>query len=241
MLSNQPARSTNSQSNLSGDLPDPIKIIIADDHPLYRDGLTIAINAHDRMKVVYEASNGRQLLEAVIQYQPDIVLSDIKMPGLDGIQAVKQIVDLSLPTRCILLSQYDNDRLILEAINAGACGYLVKKASKAEIWEAILAAYAYRQYFCRFASTRLGHLISRSIYTISDHPSMPKFSEKEKQIISMLCGEKTSKEIGRELFMSGRTVEGYKAKIMNKMNTETTVGIVVYAIRHGFYNLDEPL
>ncbi len=216
-----------------------IRVVIADDHPIYRDGLAFIINADARMAVVGEADNGRQLLQLVKQYQPDVVLSDIKMPDIDGIRAVREITGMSLNTRCILISQYDNDRFIMDAIEAGAIGYLIKKASKDEIIEAIQTVFAFRQYFCRFASAKLAKLISRSIYHLVPYPSTPTFSEKEKEIISLLCEEKSSEEIGKIVFMSARTVEGHKTKIMKKTGAKTTVGIVVYAIRHGLFNVEE--
>ena len=142
------------------------------------------------------------------------------MPDIDGIQAVKRITAINPNTRCILISQYDNDRFITDAIEAGAFGYLIKKASKDEIIEAIQTVFLFRQYFCRFASVKLAKLISRSIYHIVPHPSLPTFSEKEKEIISLLCEEKSSAAIGKIVFMSARTAEGYKKKIMNKTGTK---------------------
>ncbi len=239
MLSRSPTPPSHDQGGSSSHPSDKIRVVIADDHPVYREGLTLAINSNPDLIVVGEAGDGRQLLQMVRQVQPDVVLSDIKMPDIDGVQAVAEILSINPGIRCILISQYDNDRFITDAIAAGATGYLVKKATKDEISEAIRSVAAYRPYFCRFASAKLGRLISKSIYHVVPHPSGPAFTDKEKEIISLLCEEKSSEEIGKLLFLSGRTVEGYKAKIMNKIGVNTTVGIVIYAIRHGFYNINE--
>ena len=218
--------------------PDKIRIVIADDHPVFREGLAMIVRSNTNMAVIAEAGSGSQLVQLVKTYKPDVVLSDIKMPDMEGIEAIRLIMAMDLPTRCILLSHYDNDHLILEALAAGAYGYLVKKASPKEIFDAIEAVAGGRQYFCRFASSKLNRLFSRSIYHLVAEDSSPVFSATEKQVISLLCEEKSSDDIGKMLFMSRRTVEGHKAKIMAKIGTKTTVGVVVYAIKNGLYQLE---
>lgn len=213
-----------------------IKVIIADDHDLYRDGLKMLLNTSDEIEVIAEASNGAELIGMVKKYSPDVILTDLIMPGINGIEAIKELYPLGF-TRIIAISTFDSEHLIIEALEAGALGYVLKNAQRGEIIEAIKTVHYYTRYYCPSISARLATLISKSRF----HPGMKKkldlFSEKEKEIICLLCEEKLSEEISKILFMSKRTVDGFRSRIMIKMEVKTLAGVAIYAIKNSIYTL----
>jgi DNA-binding NarL/FixJ family response regulator len=215
----------------------PIRIIIADDHEIFRDGLKLMLSKDPGISILAEAANGRELLTLVDEHKPDVVLTDIVMPVMDGIEAVKNLRESNPQTSIIALSMFDNESLIVDMLEAGAIGYLLKNADKDEILEAIRSVNMQRPYYCKSTSIKLARLISKSRFKGLD--TKAEFNDKEKEIIYFICQEFTNKEIGTKLFISKRTVDGYRSKIMDKMQVKSTAGIVVYAIKHNLYKLDE--
>ena len=216
-----------------------IKVIIADDHAVYRDGLKLLLSKEKEIKIVSEAYNGRILINEVIRHQPDVVLTDLIMPDIDGIGAIRAIAGSGSPARCIAISSYDTDHLIVEALEAGAMGYIIKNAERKEIIEAIKTVYAYHPYYCKSTTAKLARQIARSKFNPYTKENLSLFSEKEKDIVRLICQEKTSEEIGKQLFMSPRTVERIRGKILEKMNVKTSVGVAIYAIKNGIYVIDD--
>lgn len=216
-----------------------IKVIIADDHDVYRDGLRMLLSKEPGIEVIGEASDGRKLVEQVKQLRPEVALTDLKMPVVDGIKAIKEMHDCRLPVKCIAISTYDTDKLIVEALEAGAVGYIIKNAEKGEIIEAIKTVYEGHPYYCNSTSSRLVRKISKSKFNPYTKGTLDLFSEREKEIIKLICLEKTSEEIGKILFMSARTVQGFRARILAKMNVKTVAGIVIYAIKNGLYSIED--
>jgi DNA-binding NarL/FixJ family response regulator len=213
-----------------------IKVIIADDHELYRDGLRMLLQKDDEIEVIGEAANGKQLIELVHANSPDVVLTDLIMPGVDGVTAIKEIYKTGF-TRIITLSTFDTEHLIVEALEAGALGYILKNAQKGEIIEAIKTINDFNPYYCKSTSSRMVRLISKSKFNPYTKENLDLFSEKEKEIIRLICEEKSSEEIGRILFMSKRTVDGLRARILSKMNVKTVAGVAIYAIKNSIYFL----
>jgi len=217
----------------------PITVLIADDHDIYRDGLFMLLSKDPLIRVVGDAANGKQLLRLYKEFQPDIVLTDLRMPELDGISAIREMATLKKDAKIIALSTFDSDTMVTDALEAGAMGYIVKNAGRGEITEAIRMVYAGNPYYCKTTSSRLIRLIARSDFNPYNLNSPKLFTEKEKEIIKLICEEKTSKEIGDALFMSPRTVEGHRTKILEKMNVKTTAGIAIYALKNGLYHLGD--
>jgi two-component system response regulator NreC len=210
-----------------------IKLIIADDHEIFRDGFKLMLSKFPEIILVGEAVNGRELLELTEQLDPDVILTDIKMPVMDGIEATKKIAELYPDKGIIGLSMYDDDELIIEMLEAGAKGYLIKNAGKDQIIEAIKTVYNDEPYYCRTTSSKLTQMIAKSRFNPYKKTEKAEFSEREKEIITCICAEMTNKEIGDKLFISVRTVEGHRLKILEKMHVKNTVGLVVYAIKNG--------
>ena len=215
----------------------PIRLIIADDHEVYRDGLkTLLQKAKDYdLHVVGEAANGKELVTLTESLNPDIVLTDIMMPVMDGIEATALITKNLPSVRVIALSMFNQDNLILDMINSGAKGYLIKNAHKDEILEAISTVYQNQPYYCRSTSMRLAKLIAGSQLGNPVVKQKVSFNQKEMDIIKLICEEKTSKEISDLLFLSTRTVDEYRIRIREKMDVKSTAGMVIYAIKNDLF------
>lgn len=216
----------------------PIKIILADDHEIFRDGFKAMIKKQPSVELIAEASNGEELVELTRSLKPDVVVTDIKMPKMDGLQATK-VLSTEFPSLGIIaLSMMDEENLIMEMMEAGARGYLLKNAHKDEIMEAIKAVRSGLIYYCDGTSSKLTRLIAKNerIPFIRKMPK-PEFSPKEINVIQYICQEMTNKEIADKLNLSIRTIEGYRDRILEKIGARNSAGIVVYAIRNNIYNI----
>jgi two-component system, NarL family, response regulator NreC len=212
-----------------------IKLAIADDHELFRDGVAMMLKQFPDIEVVGQAENGKELIEIVNQHSPDIVLTDISMPVMDGIEVTRFLSKSNPAIGIICLSMFDEDNLIIDMLEAGAKGYLLKNADKLEIAEAIKTVYNQQPYYCRRTTVKLAAMIAASKFNPYKHFAKPDFTDREVEIISLICKELTNKEIADTLFLSIRTVEGYRLKILEKMNVKNSIGLVIYAIRNNLY------
>ncbi len=218
-----------------------IKLVIADDHEIFRDGLALMLSRQEDIALIGQAENGRELLDLVRSLSPDLVITDIKMPHMGGIEATRQLVKMYPDIKIIALSMYDEDNLIVDMLEAGAKGYLLKNADKKEILEAILTVYEDNNFYCRHTSARLAAMIVKSRFNPHKSAQPIEFSDREKEIISLICKQQTAQQIGDLLFLSKRTVEGYRTKIMEKMNVKNTAGIVIFALRNNLIKEEEIL
>jgi len=215
-----------------------ISLVIADDHEIFRDGLTLMLSKHDTVMLVGQAGDGQELLRLVEEEKPDIVLTDIKMPGLDGISATRLLLQQYPQLKIIALSMFEEEDLIVEMLEAGARGYLLKNADKKEIMEAILTVYEGNIFYCKHTSARLASLIVKSKF--DPKKIRPEdFTEREMEIIRLICRQHTAQEIGERLFISKRTVEGYRTRILEKMEAKNTAGVVVFALKYNLIREEE--
>ena len=213
-----------------------IKVVFADDHEIFRDGIRLMLERESAIDIVGEACNGRDLIAQVKLAMPDIVLTDIVMPEINGIEAAKQITMFNPNVGIIALSMIDEEGLILEMLEAGALGYLLKNADKAEISEAIRVVNNQKPYYCSSISSTLAKAIAASRKFNPYKNSRPiRFNDNELEIIRFVCEELTSKEMADKLQLSTRTVEGYRRKIMEKIDVKTPAGIAIYAIKSKLY------
>jgi len=213
----------------------PIKIVLADDHEIFRDGFKVMIRKYPSVVLVGEASDGRELVDITLKLKPDIVITDIKMPGMDGIQATKILKEKLPDIGIIALSMFDEQNLIIDMLEAGALGYLLKNAHKSEIIEAINTVHNNLPYYCALTSTRLAHIIAKSHFNTGFKSSKVDFTEREREVIRLICREMSNKEIGSYLRFSTRTIEGYRDRILEKTGAKNTAGIVIYAIKNNIY------
>lgn len=215
---------------------DRIQLIIADDHEVYRDGLRFLLEKSAEFEIVGEASNGKELIAICEHATPDVILTDIMMPVMDGIQATAIIAKQFPTVKVIALSMFNQDNLVVDMLNAGAIGYLIKNAHKSEIIDAIHTVYRNSPYYCKSTSMKLARVIGRKMNGSKEKEKI-FFSQKELDIIRMICEEKTNKEMADELHLSSRTVEEYRVRMKEKMNVKGTTGIVIYAIQNGLYKV----
>jgi two-component system, NarL family, response regulator NreC len=212
-----------------------IKVIIADDHEIFRDGLRIMLQKQPDIHLVAEAADGRELIDQVEQWQPDIVISDVKMPRMDGVTAARYLARHYPQIGIIALTMFDEEDLIIDMLEAGAKGYLLKNADKHEIVEAVKSVYSQEPYYCRHTSNKLAQMVAKSKFNPYKQKEKPEFNERESEIIVDICKGLTSKQIAEKIFLSVRTVEGLRMKIMEKMEVKNTAGIIIYAIKHSLY------
>ena len=214
-----------------------IRLIIADDHEIFRDGLALMLSRQKDIVLLGQAANGKELIELTGQHQPDVIITDIKMPVMDGIQASKLILKNQPDVKIIALSMFDEETLIVDMLEAGAKGYLLKNAHKDEIIAAVEAVYNDQTYYCNHTSRKLTKMIADSSFNPNRRPVKPELSEKEINVMRLVCQEFSNKEIASQLKLSVRTIEGYREKIQEKINARNTAGIVVYAIKNRIYQV----
>jgi two-component system, NarL family, response regulator NreC len=214
----------------------PISLLIADDHELLRNGLVSILSKEPGLDIKGIAANGAELVELARLHQPDVILTDIVMPVIDGIEAIRQIRRFLPATEIIALSMFDDELLIINVLEAGATGYLLKNADKSEILSAIRSASEHEHYYCREISMKLAKYATQSKLR---HQPIIAFTPKELEIIRYICQEFTTQQIGLQLYLSKRTIDGYRSSILNKMKVKSTAGIVIYAIQHNLFDLRE--
>jgi DNA-binding NarL/FixJ family response regulator len=216
-----------------------ISLVIADDHEIFRDGLALMLSKQGDLSLMGQAEDGNELIELVEKLQPDVVITDIKMPRLDGIAATRLLLQKKPDLKIIALSMFDEDNLIVEMLEAGAKGYLLKNADKKEILDAIVTVYEDNIFYCRHTSARLATMIVKSKFDLHKKKPDLVFSDREKEIIKLICRQFTAQQIGDHLYLSKRTVEGYRTKIMEKMDVKNTAGVVIFALKNNLIKEEE--
>ena len=209
-----------------------IRLAIADDHEIFRDGLALMLSKQDTVVLTGQAGDGEELIKVVAETQPDVVLTDVKMPRLGGIAASRILLQRFPNLKIIALSMFDEEDLIVEMLETGARGYLLKNADKKEILEAILTVYEGSIFYCKHTSARLASMIVKSKFDAHKKPQEPLFNDREKEIIRLICRQHTAQEIGGLLYLSKRTVEGYRTRLLEKMEVKNTAGVVIFALKH---------
>jgi len=218
-----------------------ISLVIADDHEIFRDGLVLMLSKQPSITLKGQAGDGTELIDLVKNHQPDVVITDIKMPYMDGVEATKHITQYYPFCKIIALSMFNEESLIIDMLEAGAKGYLIKNADKQEILDAIESVYEGNVYYCKQTTTNLASMIVKSKFNSSVKKEAVVFNDREKEIIKLICLQFTAQEMGIKLFISKRTVEGYRTRILEKINAKNTAGVVVYALKNNLINESELL
>ena len=218
-----------------------ISLIIADDHEIFRDGLALMLSKQESVALVGQAGDGHELLQLVDEKKPDMVLTDIKMPRLDGISASRLLLQRYPDLKIIALSMFEEESLIVEMLETGAKGYLLKNADKKEIMEAIATVNEGSIYYCKHTTAHLASLIVKSKFDSRLKAPAALFTDRERDIIRLICRQHTAQEIGDLLFLSKRTVEGYRTRILEKMDVKNTAGVVIFALKHNIIREEEIL
>lgn len=213
-----------------------IKVITADDHPLYLSGLNAILENTDGIELVATCTDGVELLQAYHLHKPDILLTDIKMPRMDGIDAVIEIRKEDKEIGIICLSGYDDKQLITEMLEAEANAYVLKNADPTDIIKAIVKVYNKERYISRRAIDSVSKIPNFNPFKKIEKPHL---SPKEIEVIQLLCKRLQAKEIAKLMNISHRTVEQHKSNIQEKLNVNSTLAIVMYAIKHRLVKLED--
>ena len=209
----------------------PIRIIIADDHEISRIGIRRLLGGANDIEVVAEAVNGAQTIDLTRSLKPDVILMDVLMPNVSGIEAAQRIKNDIPATHIIMLSSADDATSIERAMYAGADGYLSKEVTSGELVEAIRNVQVGERVFSK---TILNQLEGKSEQARSDEPPV-SLTKREEEIVTLVAKGLTSQEIGKKLFISPRTVETHRARIMDKLGVNNAAGLVRFALLHATY------
>jgi len=215
-----------------------ISVLLADDHRVVREGLRALLERNHDISVVAEASDGQEAVKLAAQVKPDVVVMDISMPVLNGIEATQQVIEASPSTRVIILSMYSTSEHIFRAFKAGAQGYLLKESAGSDVVAAVRAVKEGRRYLTeKITETVLDDFIHRRTLSESESP-VSRLSKRERHILQLVVEGKSSSDIGRQLFLSPKTIDTYRSRIMHKLSINDVPGLVKFALQHGLTALE---
>jgi DNA-binding NarL/FixJ family response regulator len=219
-----------------------IRVLLADDHAVLRQALRLLLEMADEVDVVGEAADGREAVEAVGKLQPDVVLMDLAMPGLNGVEATRQIMQRHRGVRVLILTGFADEERILEALRAGALGYIIKRSEVTELLLAIQTVHRGNPYVSE--SLTDGRTVL-DIFVRAQQSGRPGAGEtltaREREILQLVAEGHPNQSIAEQLFLSVKTVEAHKAHIMAKLGAQKTTDLIRYAIKKGIITLDSDL
>ena len=210
-----------------------IRVLIVDDHAVLRDGLHALLNMYEDMEVVGEAGDGLEALEKTLQLQPDVVLMDIAMPRLGGLEATLEMRQRKLPTKVLVLTQYDNKEYVFQMLKAGAAGYILKKAAGSELVSAIRAVHAGESFLHPSAAKAVVDRYLGEDQEGDDERRLDQLSDREKEVLKLLAEARSNRDIAELLHLSVKTVMSHRASIMEKLDIHNRTELVKLAIRAG--------
>jgi len=215
-----------------------IRVLLVDDHAILRDGLRALLSLHEDIQVVGEAADGREAIEKVRTLTPDVVLMDIAMPGLGGLEATVEIRRASPATRVLILTQHDNKEYIYPILKAGAAGYVPKKAAGAELIAGIRAVHGGDAYLHpSIARAVVDGYVGREPQARSED-RYDRLSDRERQVLKLVADGLSNQEIADVLCLSVKTIMGYRANVMEKLGIHSRTELVKYAIRKGLVKVE---
>ncbi|MFN5021091.1 MAG: response regulator, partial [bacterium] len=212
---------------------EPIKVAIADDHVLFRAGVKSALSVHKDIKMIAEADNGMQLLTVLKHVQPDVILLDIQMPIMDGINTLPEIKKLYPDIKVIMLTMHNDHSMISKLMELGANSYLTKNSDSEIIYQAVKTVHEQEYYFNQLTNKALIDGLRVKRQAEASLPVDAKLSDKEITILRMICEEKSTKEIADLVDLSPRTVEAIRDKLKVKTGAKSLAGLVMYAVKSG--------
>lgn len=217
-----------------------IRVLLADDHKVLRDGLKLLINNHSEMEVVGEAANGKEVLQQVAQLKPDVIVMDLSMPQLNGLQTTEKLKAEYTNIRVVALTVHEDESYFRQLCRAGAAGYVLKRSAGEELIQAIQTVVGGGFYFdSNLASKTLAAQFSDP-GSNRDENHAPDLSPREKEVLAQLAWGFSNKEIADKLTLSVKTVETYKVRIFEKLKLRSRTEIVQYALRQGWLREDAP-
>ena len=216
-----------------------VNILIADDHQLILNGITDMLKPYKRYKIVGKAMDGKEAVEKAFELKPDIIFMDISMPGLNGIEATKIIVEKLPGIKILALTQHDENEYVLQILNAGGSGYLLKNSKKEEFEEAIESVLKGRKYLSREISDQMiNDLLHQHSGRRNEKNAEIHLTKREIEIIQKIADDMSNQEIADELNISLRTVETHRRNLMQKLKVKTVVALLKYASQHNIISFE---
>lgn len=219
-------------------MPPKANVVLVDDHSLLRNGLASLIKSFGSYNVLFEADNGKDFISKLKPKQlPEVVLMDINMPEMDGYEACLWLKNNHPSIKVLALSMYDNENSVIRMFKAGAKGYILKDCDPGELQIALDNVVMKGFYYSEMVTGKLIHTINTLDEEDSQTKNVIQLSEREITFFKMVCTELTYKEIAEKMFLSPRTIDGYRDDLFHKLNVKTRVGLVMYAIKHSIVNI----
>ncbi len=220
-------------------MEEKVKILIVDDHAIVRQGIRALLDAQDGLEVIGEAENGRDAVKKTHDLAPDVVIMDIAMPILNGLEATRQIKRLRPGVKVLALTMYNEENYIFQILKSGASGYLTKECSAGELIAAIRSVNVGSPYFSPAISRKIMDSYLRDDGEKNAGREPDKLTNREKEALQLIAEGYTNSEIGGFMKISVKTVETHRAHIMNKLDLHDVAGLIKYAIRKGIVMLDD--
>ncbi|GAB6197341.1 response regulator transcription factor [Lysobacter xanthus] len=208
-----------------------IRILIADDHTLVRESLVGLLQSEGDVQVVAQASDGAETVEKALVVRPDVVVCDLSMPRLGGIEVVRRLREQLPDTRVLVLTMHQEDEYVLQAVRAGASGYLVKDSAASELLAAVRNLHAGRGHFGPQAAKTLAQQLQHPERTLDD--PYGRLTSREREVFHLIAEGHTTKEVARKLDISAKTAENHRARVLDKVGVRNTAELVRYALRKG--------
>ncbi|UCD97831.1 MAG: response regulator transcription factor [Chloroflexota bacterium] len=209
-----------------------IKVVLADDHATLRDGLKVILEMEPNIEIIGEASNGREAVDQVSRLEPDVVVMDISMPELTGIEATRKITQNCPNTGIIILSMHSTAEHVFQALQAGARGYLLKDSASRDVVDAVLTVASGKRYLSEPVTNTLVTDYLQQHDALQEKSVLESLSQREREILPLVLEGKSSVEIGKLLFLSPKSVETYRSRIMHKLEVKDMISLVKFAVQH---------
>ncbi|MBI4320110.1 MAG: response regulator transcription factor [Chloroflexi bacterium] len=214
-----------------------VRILVVEDHGIVRDGIRLLLQAEPDMEVVGDAADGQSAVEKAAQLNPDVVLMDLGLPGVNGIDATRRIKDRSPQAKVLALTVHDSDDHFFRSLDAGASGYVLKGSASGELLQAIRAAYRDEIYLPPSLGKRLVADYLRRVRFGEERDSYESLSSREREVLRLIAEGHTNQEIASMLTVSPSTVQTHRSRIMEKLNLRSRADLIKYAIRRGVIDL----
>ncbi|MFK7925505.1 MAG: response regulator [Bacteroidia bacterium] len=211
-----------------------MKIALVDDHKLFRKGMRALLEEIDGLEVIFEAANGQELLDHMAEQQAEIILLDLEMPVMDGVTVLPKIQSTYPNTKVLILSMHQDDQFIVHLLEQGAHGYLLKDTELEELEDALECVRDNGFYFNDRTSRAMLSRLTRRQKIKPTFGHVEPLSDRETEVLKLICEEFTTAEIADKLFLSPRTIEGYRNRLLEKTGAKNTAGLVVFAARQGY-------
>ena len=212
-------------------------ILLADDHNIVRQGLRALLQSEPHFHLVGEAGDGIEAVRLAERLKPDVLITDVMMPGLNGLEVTRQVTKSVPKTRVIILSMYTNDAYVFEAFKNGALGYVLKDSQASDLIQAVREVIAGKRYLSPPLSERALELYSRKVISVPED-QYELLTTREREVLQQVAEGRTSAEIASRLFISPRTAEGHRANLMRKLNLQTNADLIRFALKRGILPMD---